>query len=1255
MSNFSANFVGKQGWLPLTQYFRIFYSKRDIILPYAACWFRGLPTNTTGEKEKFTLFFFYRSLCSTLPIPLVGVNYCTITLGVTPNLHVLTGFTTMTYEGGPARAHELEHQLYRGNGMIASYSSHKTNTSQTSYNVDRLADYYIYDKSSIMDKPKGKALPPPGVPRGRRTKKKANEEQIHDDVPADTSNDDQQATKPKRQKMNIDERKQPVRKQRGIPNQSQFAASRNPSNIRSTSKRKETEDGDNQFDDKKYKLQRSFCLTPVQIAKDPALLEGVQTVNIEKGYIKPYTDWTDYNPWRLMAFGNAIEPLGPTEEVRFIKMDTLRRCRDFLTYNVRRPSDRNCVVPFERVRPRNCACQQPLQEGMKEYYPRHFAEREEGKPVQLDTFVYDEPKTPISTDVTEYFASRLQFLLACRDLIEPEPRFTDRQIYRHLRQCSFVTKRKEKWLVIFHGDITKKDARPFMTPSCIFHLLEPLGVIDDVLKGHPKGDLRTSMQKELKHHKYADLKNLNYLAGVRAHAAFFAQKKSSKLPFPGRPKGSKMSVSSIEYSPLTELKWHEKTVSGRLQIFQDDDRKEDTLDGSFCHRMDFHHRLEPTGEFVMMLHAHLLTKIQYNLVGIRDSPNMSMVFDNLLSLYGHALLFHRFQTEYNKVVGCLKAMDSEESMEESVDSEETMNSEEPKESEEPLSVIASGNLVYSHVDSVTKDHGYRHSVIVEDKIVTERDGVASAAKDQLVSKEKYKTKKKRVEKKLKVLQDSVDDYLEKLRDSTPVANFLDLYNPKSKLLDWDTKLGEQNFDYVAEKYKEKKEVKFRRTGIKYNRVKHTVIALKGKPIYHHDTDSGNYTADYCAFLIPPSLRSIVSHLHEYILHENGYEVTRMIGKGMRRINGNDNLLAYPDFESCADLFKRFSCVNPNQINDVVKDVIKAIRDGCEIAEYRKKTGFLNDENCFIRMRLQCNVPDLTKTTMECKKTAYPLTQLVEAAKKDVTVFSGILPLHNTGLIHQAYSGHMKTSKEKSGKRFEDDDAAFRSFRGLPVFIAPDTFVLYPGALPIASGMPLTPGISYFIEIDVQLSWKERSPNLLPSSHLTERSGLDCYLTSAGPAMSFFNDEETTNVKQILEQANKHPGETSFEITKDITLPSVVYWSKHGKPSELGRVLFDQIDPVMETLGRAIWFGNFEHPVKDKDKNVDRPRLGSFESVPQQPVNSQHQLILETQTPASEQLMAGDSDGSGSQTGQPLPIHEQVPLQAAAAPQPPTTD
>ncbi len=147
-------------------------------------------------------------------------------------------------------------------------------------------------------------------------------------------------------------------------------------------------------------------------------------------------------------------------------------------------------------------------------------------------------------------------------------------------------------------------------------------------------------------------------------------------------------------------------------------------------------------------------------------------------------------------------------------------------------------------------------------------------------------------------------------------------------------------------------------------------------------------------------------------------------------------------------------------------------------------------------------------------------------------------------------------------------------------------------------------------------------------------------------MSLLDKEQATNVKQKLEEANKHPGETSFDITKDLTLPSVVYWSKHGNASLLGLALFDQIDPLMEKLGRAIWFGNFEHPVAEGNNNKDPPRLGSFESVPQQATNSQ------PQTGASEQLVAGDS---GSHTGQPLPIDQQVPLQAAAAQQPPTAD
>ncbi len=1154
-------------------------------------------------------------------------------------LHVLTGFITMPYEGGPARASVLDRDfpksgLHRGNKMIASHRSHKTIQPRTSHNISCVADYFIYDKSLTMDNP----LPLPKVARGRGKKKKVDEE-TKDDVPADGSNDSDNSKKhsAKRPKMYIEQRDKPVGDVQGIPNHSQFAKSRSkkPPRVASKSANKGSQGKE------KHKLVHSFCLTQGQIDTDTATLGPVQTENANKKYIRLYTNWEDYDPWCLMAFGNGIEPLKPDERVSFLSMDTLRRCKDYLTYNVRRPTDRNCIVPFERVRARNCACQQQMQDGMVERYPSHFAardeededvaardEEDEDKPVDPGTFVYENPEHPISTDVTDYYTSRLQFLLACRDLMEPDSAFTDRQIYRHLRQSTVVVQGKEKWGIVFLGDITKKDALALMTPSCVFHLLEPLGVIESVPKSIPQTEERRNVieniLKDKDVHEYDDLKNLNYLPGLRAYAAFFTPKASKTFPFPGRHNGSNLLVSSVEYAALEKVEWHKKSVAARLEIFEKDDRGPNTLSGSLCHRMDFNHRFQRICEALMTLHAYLLTKVQYNLVGIGDQPNMMIVYENFRSLYGHVMMFHRFESEYETVVGCLKPM---------------------KSTTEPLSVVASGNLVYSHVKSVCKDHGYRHSVIVSDDIISEREGVNQAAKKQLVNRKDYETREARAEQISKNRQDSVADYLKELRKSTSVENFLDLYNPKVQLEDWDDKID--RFGYVCEKTTEEGVIRIvvrevdtkeaKRIAVKYNRVAHTVIALHGMPLYHHETDFGNYNADYCAFLIPASLRSKASQFHRYILHENGYEVSGMIGNGMQRVNGNDNLLTYPDFETCAEFFKRFDATS-GEVNEIVKDLTKAIQEGCEIALFRRTKGVLNNQNCLIRMRLQCNVPDLSKTTMECKKTAYPLKQIFDAAAEGVTVLSGILPLHNTGLLHQAYSGTMKTSAVTAGTRFHKDTRGSISFRGLPVFIAPDSFVLYPGALPIASGMPLTPGISYFIEIDIQLGWKNDLP-VLPSTTLTDRSGLDCYLTSAGRAMSLLNEEGIGTVKQKLQEASKHPGETSFAITKDVTLPSVVYWSKHGTPSQLGEVLFDQIDPVMETLGRSIWFGNFEYPTRDGENKKPVPRLGSFQSVSQQPADSQPQL----------------QNGSISETGQPSTVAEQVPLQVIGTQQLPTAN
>ena len=1052
--------------------------------------------------------------------------------------------------------------------MITSQGTHKTIT-QFGGLLDKVADTgsNIRENISTMDTTGKRPAQPPNVPRGR--KKKRDSEEKKDDNAAGGSNDGGDK-RHKRPIWNIDAREETVRPARGIESHSHLASTRSP---RAGSKSSKPATRKPQISEA-YRLERQFYLTDGEIQKD-AKLDKVQEDN--DIYLRPYRDWSDHDPWCWMAFGNGIEPLA-NDEISFLHIDTDRRCEHYLSSQLKKPADRNCHTPWGKCRAKNCACHGPMQEGMKAYYKDHFPEG--------GVFAYNNPQDhPISQDVLNYYASRIQFLTACRDLVEQQPRFTDRQIYRHLRQSANVVELKEKSAIIFHGDVTKREVLPLMVPSCISHLLEPLGLFPDMSKFKATGHKKKAVKVEMKKDEYKATKSLNYRPGVRTYGAFFASKDSDSLPFPGKNDRTILQVTSCEYPALLKLKWGNLDVAGRLEIFKSEDAKEDTLNGSYCHRIDFNQRFSQSSQGMMILHSFLLTKIHYNLVGITDRPAIIDAYENFRLLYGESLLLPTYKDSFNHVCGCLTASLT---------------------AKDHLLVIASGYLAYSHEETVTLEHGYRCSVSVLDEHLTENHGLNALIKKFKINKELPNAEKDKLRE--ENIKKSYDEYLEKAKDRDLVTNFLDLYKPKCDYHDWDTTFE----DYTEIECNDPKKPNGR-IGVKHNRVKHTVIALRGNPVYFHDTDFGKYDADYGAFVIPHSLQAWLPQFHQHILHEHGYEIREIISKGMTRINGNDNLFTYKDFVSCTEFFQLFSGASAEQIPPIVNDLIKAVQNGCEIALYRKVKGVLNQENCCIRMRLQCNVPDLTKTTMECKKTAYPLSQISQAAKEGIVVLSGILPLHNTGLLHQAYSGTMRTDIDSAGTRFKDNKKAFSSFRGLPVFIAPNTFVLYPGSLPIATGMTVTPGISYYIELDVQMRTNS-AVSALPSTALKDRSGLDCYLTSAGPAMTFLTSDEGRRIRETLEIADKCLEETSFGITKDLTLPSVVYWSKHGKPSDLGQMLLDQIDPTLEELGRSTWFGHFEYPTKpvtnddattNQKKKVAIPPLGGFASDQQQPSTQQN--------------------------------------------------
>ena len=999
--------------------------------------------------------------------------------------------------------------------------------------------------------------------RARRTKKKKNAKKKEDGSPGATndglSGGTPQATKekkPPRGRQYLDDRETPCREVVGLMNHSHVGITRG---IRSPREGTKTENRKKQ-EEALAVLKASFCLSQADADKFKTDLKPIVQENMDKEFVRVYADWRDNEPWCLMAHGRGIEPLRDGE-TSFHTIASVDRIKNYIKYFMDKPKERNCNSTFcDKCRMRTCACHGTMQDGMEVHHEQLFTTNESG----LVSFQFD--ASLISQHVVHYFHSRIAFLVACHNLMDPNPRFTDRQIYRYLRQKALVFSTFEKVVFLFRGDMTKRHVLPLMTPVCPSNLLEPLGTLDKLcnfVQQPIEATAQTATEKKATEERVklnkdtikGQTKHLNMHTGLRTNMAFFAAKGSRGHPYPGAPqrRGDKkyLIVTSCESTALEESGWVTADVADRLQILSDDDRIDGTLNGGLLHRIDFNHRLSLVCLGGMVFQSHFLTKLQYNLVDSTDTPPLDVAYRNLQALYGPVMSFGRYCDEYNKATGSLMSAGSVR---------------------EHQVIPASGSLVYSHPEVVTNGHGFRHSIVILDEDRKERrDGIS-----EQVALEKEMFRKDHMAR----YKAAVNKYHKEVKEKDPVANIRDLYKMKLPLLPWDDSF--KRFTYVT-------------GGVKYNRVKHTVIALHGLPCYFHDTDFGTHDSDYCAFPIPISLQLLLPQIHEHLLNSNGYEIQAMITAGMLRINGNDNLFSFPDFETCQDLFTRFgNCVPADEVGNLVADVVTAIRSGCEIALNRKMDGSLNSTNCSIRMRLQCNVPDLTKTTMECKRTAYPLQNLHNAAKEGVTVLSGILPLHDSGLLQQAYNGEMKTSTVKAGTRFHRDVPGYKAFRGLPVFISPDSFVLYPASLPVAFGMAIDPGISYYLELDVQISRQTEAPSF-PLTTLGERGGLDCYLTSGGPAMSFFTDEAIVQqVKQTLDVANRHPEETSFSITKDLVLPSVVYWSKHGKETDLRKALRDQVEPTLETLGRHIWFGNFEHLNK-----VRKERMGECSSSNQQ--------------------------------------------------------
>ncbi len=303
----------------------------------------------------------------------------------------------------------------------------------------------------------------------------------------------------------------------------------------------------------------------------------------------------------------------------------------------------------------------------------------------------------------------------------------------------------------------------------------------------------------------------------------------------------------------------------------------------------------------------------------------------------------------------------------------------------------------------------------------------------------------------------------------------------------------------------------------------------------------------------------------------------MIRKGLRRVNGNDNILCHPQWLSCREFFKNICEFNDETVDGMEESFLRRFKKAVVCSLTRNDGEYKGEID--VKMQLRCLVPDLAKITVECMRTTYPLSALRGANDNGVVVLSGVMPLHQNGHFHQIYMGNMDVSSVTSGTRFEGDEDGEKSFRGTPVFLCPGSFTLYPATLPISTGFSVATGVSFFVEITATLSPDSASAD--DESMLGTPHSLECYLTSAGPAVSLLTPADLAEASQAISTVNSLAEEETYAHVEELDLPSVVYWSRHGKKTAIGKALRDQISDHMTTVAKCFFVGYFEDPYVDK--------------------------------------------------------------------------
>ncbi len=366
-------------------------------------------------------------------------------------------------------------------------------------------------------------------------------------------------------------------------------------------------------------------------------------------------------------------------------------------------------------------------------------------------------------------------------------------------------------------------------------------------------------------------------------------------------------------------------------------------------------------------------------------------------------------------------------------------------------------------------------------------------------------------------------------------------------------------------------------------VPHLVTPLKNVLGYQHAGEGPTYQADYCVFNLPECITALLPSLKEKLLGKYSLDIPKMIRLGMRRRNGNDNLFHDShSHNSGRDLLRNIVGRDSAEVTRSGDALDAAVLHACRYAMRFKNDNDMSQQfpSHSISYRVNVNVPDITKRTMECMHSNYPPHKMSRLNGAGACVMRVTFPLDEYGHMHRVFTGRMNTA-DVAGPRIDIADKNLRNeWRGRIIYICPGSMVCFDASVPTSEGFTVTTGFEYYIEAEIIFSGNNLTE---VRTILGEPFSLESYLTSKGPALDLVEPEKKVSLTTTLQGCSTRESKTSFVITKDLDLPSVVYISPHGTKSALREALLDQFDKtIVRDIGVTIWFGDTEWP-QEKDK------------------------------------------------------------------------